>query len=132
MINYREVADLGAAIQAACPNGNDIFFDNTGGPIADPAIRSMRPRGRVILTAANASCTPVPAGRRREREILTLRLRWSGFIIFDHIAEFETAAARLAKFAAAGKIVHHEEILPGLEHAPGAITRLYGARTRES
>jgi len=35
MINYREAADLGAAIRAACPDGNDIFFDNTGGPIAD-------------------------------------------------------------------------------------------------
>ncbi|MFB9269753.1 NADP-dependent oxidoreductase [Bradyrhizobium erythrophlei] len=127
MINYREAADLGAAIRAACPEGNDIFFDNTGGPIADAAIRTMRLRGRVIQcgTAANASWTPVPTGPRPEREILTRRLRWSGFIIFDHVAEFETAAARLAEFAIAGRIVHDEEILPGLDHAPGAIARLY-------
>jgi hypothetical protein len=127
MINYREATDLGAAIRAACPDGNDIFFDNTGGPIADAAIRTMRLRGRVIQcgTAANASWTPAPAGPRPEREILTRRLRWSGFIIFDHVAEFETAAARLAELALAGKIVHDEEILPGLEHAPGAIAQLY-------
>ena len=127
MINYREVADIGAAIRAACPDGNDIFFDNTGGPIADAAIRTMRLRGRVIQcgTAANASWTPVPTGPRPEREILTRRLRWSGFIIFDHVAEFETAAARLAQLALEGKIVHDEEILPGLEHAPGAIAKLY-------
>jgi NADPH-dependent curcumin reductase CurA len=48
MINYREAPDLGAAIRAACPDGNDIFFDNTGGAIADAAIRSMRLRGRII------------------------------------------------------------------------------------
>jgi NADPH-dependent curcumin reductase CurA len=127
MINYREAPDLGAAIRAACPNGNDIFFDNTGGAIADAAIRTMRLRGRVIQcgTAANASWTPVPIGPRPEREILTRRLRWSGFIIFDHLAEFEAAAARLAELALAGKIVHDEEILPGLEHAPGAIAQLY-------
>src|SRR5216683_935789 len=53
------------------------------------------------------------------------RLRWSGFIIFDHIGEFEAAATRLTEFALDGKIVHDEEILPGLEHAPGAIAQLY-------
>ncbi|MCP3468718.1 NADP-dependent oxidoreductase [Bradyrhizobium sp. CCGUVB1N3] len=127
MINYRGAADLGEAIRAACPDGNDIFFDNTGGSIADAAIRTMRLRGRIIQcgTAANASWTPVPTGPRPEREILTRRLRWSGFIIFDHLAEFESAAARLAELALAGKIVHDEEILPSLEHAPGAIARLY-------
>ena len=127
MINYREVADLGAAIRAACPEGNDIFFDNTGGPIADAAIRTMRLRGRVIQcgTAANASWTPVPTGPRPEREILTRRLRWSGFIIFDHVAEFETAAARLTQLALEGKIVYDEEILTGLQHAPRAIDQLY-------
>lgn len=127
MINYREASDLGAAIRAACPDGNDIFFDNTGGAIADAAIRTMRLRGRVIQcgTAANASWTPVPTGPRPEREILTRRLRWSGFIIFDHVAEFETAAARLAELALAGKIIYDEEILPGLDHAPGAIAQLY-------
>lgn len=127
MINYREATDLGAAIRAACHEGNDIFFDNTGGAIADAAIRTMRLRGRIIQcgTAANASWTPVPAGPRPEREILTRRLRWSGFIIFDHLAEFEAAATRLAELALAGRIVHDEEILPGLEHAPGAIAQLY-------
>jgi NADPH-dependent curcumin reductase CurA len=132
MINYREVADMEAAIRAACPDGNDIFFDNTGGPIADAAIRTMRLRGRVIQcgTAANASWTPVPTGPRPEREILTRRLRWSGFIIFDHVAEFETAAARLTQLALEGKVVYDEEILPGLEHAPGAIAQLYRGENR--
>jgi NADPH-dependent curcumin reductase len=127
MINYRGSTDLPAAIRTACPEGNDIFFDNTGGAIADAAIRTMRLRGRIIQcgTAANASWTPVPAGPRPEREILTRRLRWSGFIIFDHASEFETAAARLTELALGGKIVHDEQILPGLDSAPGAIAQLY-------
>ena len=127
MINYREITDLAVAIREACPDGNDIFFDNTGGAIADAAIRTMRLRGRIIQcgTAANASWTPVPTGPRPEREVLTRRLRWSGFIIFDHIGEFETAAAHLTQFALDGKIVYDEEIMPGLEHAPDAIARLY-------
>jgi NADPH-dependent curcumin reductase CurA len=127
MINYRDCKDLLAAIQKECPEGNDIFFDTTGGPIADAAIRTMRLHGRIIQcgTAANASWTPVPTGPRLEREILTRRLRWSGFIIFDHVSEFETTAARLTELALDGRIVHDEQILPGLDHAPGAIALLY-------
>ena len=127
MIDYRKATDLAVSIREACPEGNDIFFDNTGGPIADAAIRSMRLRGRLIQcgTAANSSWTPVPTGPRAEREILTRRLRWSGFIIFDHVGEFEMAADRLTQLALDGKIVYDEEILSGLEQAPGAIARLY-------
>src|SRR5260370_7694193 len=90
------------AIKRGCPQGNDIFFDNTGGIISDAAIRSMRLNGRVIQcgTSANASWSPTPTGPRQEREILTRRLRWSGFIIFDHIAEFPPAAADLTHLAA--------------------------------
>lgn len=127
MINYRETTDISAAIREACPEGNDIYFDNTGGPIADAAIRSMRVRGRIIQcgTAANASWTPVPTGPRPEREVLTKRLRWSGFVVLDHIAEYDAAADRLTQFARGGQIVYDEEILSGLDHAPGAIARLY-------
>ena len=90
MIDYRREIDIALAIKRACPEGNDIFFDNTGGIIADAAIRSMRLNGRVIQcgTAANASWSPTPAGPRQEREVLTRRLRWSGFIIFDHMPNF--------------------------------------------
>lgn len=127
MINYRETQDIAAAIREACPDGNDIYFDNTGGPIADAAIRSMRVRGRIIQcgTAANASWTPVPTGPRPEREVLTKRLRWSGFVVLDHVAEYDAAADHLTRLALEGKIVHDEEILSGLEQAPGAIARLY-------
>jgi NADPH-dependent curcumin reductase CurA len=52
-------------------------------------------------------------------------LRWSGFIVFDHVAEFEAAATRLTQFALDGKIVYDEQILRGLEHASGAIAQLY-------
>jgi NADPH-dependent curcumin reductase CurA len=127
MIDYRATKDIAAAIRETCPEGNDIYFDNTGGSIADAAVRSLRLRGRIIQcgTAANASWTPVPSGPRSEREVLTRRLRWSGFIIFDHIAEFEAAAGRLTQLSLDNKIVYDEEILSGLEQAPGAIARLY-------
>src|SRR6267378_3599141 len=132
MIDYRQEPDVALAIKRACPQGNDIFFDNTGGIIADAAIRSMRLNGRVIQcgTAANASWSPTPTGPRQEREILTRRLRWSGFIIFDHIAEFPAAAADLTQLAARKEIVFDEEILIGLDQAPLALARIYQGANR--
>ncbi len=132
MIDYRQEPDIALAIKRACPQGNDIFFDNTGGIIADAAIRSMRLNGRVIQcgTAANASWSPTPTGPRQEREVLTRRLRWSGFIIFDHIAEFPAAAAELTQLAARKEIVYDEEILIGLDQAPLALARLYQGANR--
>lgn len=132
MIDYRGEADLAAAIRRACPEGNDIFFDNTGGAIADAAIRCMRRGGRIIQcgTAANASWSPPPMGPRPEREVLTRRLRWAGFIIFDHIAQFPAAAAELTRLAERGELVFDEEILDGLEQAPAALAGLYTGRNR--
>jgi NADPH-dependent curcumin reductase len=132
MIDYRSEPDIARAIKRACPHGNDIFFDNTGGIIADAAIRSMRLNGRVIQcgTAANASWSPTPTGPRQEREVLTRRLRWSGFIIFDHIADFPAAAAELTRLAARNEIVFDEEILIGLEQAPLALVNLYQGANR--
>jgi hypothetical protein len=61
---------------------------------------------------------------------LTRRLRWSGFIIFDHIAEFPAAAAELTQLATRKDIVFDEEILLGLEQAPRALTSLYEGANR--
>jgi NADPH-dependent curcumin reductase CurA len=132
MIDYRREPDIALAIKRACPEGNDIFFDNTGGDIADAAIRSMRLNGRIIQcgTAANASWSPTPTGPRQEREILTRRLQWSGFIIFDHVAEFPAAATELTRLAARKEIIFDEEILIGLEQAPLALASLYQGTNR--
>ena len=34
-INYREAPDLAQAVNEACPDGVDVFFDNVGGPTLD-------------------------------------------------------------------------------------------------
>jgi NADPH-dependent curcumin reductase CurA len=55
----------------------------------------------------------------------TRRLQWSGFIIFDHVAEFPAAATELTQLAARKEIIFDEEILIGLEQAPLALASLY-------
>lgn len=125
-INYK-TADLPAALREAAPEGVNVFYDNTGGPILDTVLRQMAVGGRVVQcgTASVGSWLPAPTGPRNEREILTRRLIWSGFVIFDHMADYASACADLAALWQAGKITVDTDIAQGIEAAPGAIAELY-------
>ncbi|MDN5938323.1 MAG: hypothetical protein L0H83_06635, partial [Salinisphaera sp.] len=76
--------------------------------------------------AAIASWSPTPSAPRRDREILTRRLRQQGFVIFDHVgAEFDAAASQLADWIRAGIITYREDVEEGLDRAPAALAGLY-------
>lgn len=124
--NYR-TADLDAALAEAAPQGVNVYYDNTGGTILDTVLRRMAVAGRVVQcgTASVPAWTPPPTGPRNEREILTRRLVWSGFVIFDHMADYARAAGELAAMWQAGTIVYDTDLAQGIEAAPGAIAALY-------
>lgn len=125
-VSYR-TADLARAIGAMAPGGFDIYFDNTGGEILDAALRHLRPHGRVIQcgTASIGDWTVPPTGPRNEREVLTRRLIWSGFVLFDYAARYAEAADRLARWYLEGRLTYDEDISPSIAAAPGAIASLY-------
>jgi len=127
-LDYREAGEgLAAQVRAACPEGIDVFFDNTAGQLADAVFPSLNIGARVIQcgTASIANWAPPPSGPRREREVLVKRLAWQGFVVFDHAALFPTALAELQALYKAGGLHSRDEVLEGLEAAPGAIQRLY-------
>ncbi|MEI4487397.1 NADP-dependent oxidoreductase [Frigidibacter sp. MR17.14] len=128
-LDYR-APDLAGRLQAAAPDGIDIYYDNTGGSILDTALRQMRVAGRIVQcgTASVASWAPPPTGPRNEREILTRRLIWSGFVVFDHMARWAEAAAALTGMAHAGTIRWKTDLQEGIEAAPGALARLYAGQ----
>ena len=130
-INYN-AADHNSALQAACPDGVDIYFDNTSGSLADAVVPLMNIRGRIIQcgTAAVPVWSPPPAAPRRDREILVKRLRHEGFIIFDHIEKFPAVSDTLATWVKEGALVYREDIEQGLDQAPNALAGLYRGENR--
>jgi hypothetical protein len=125
-IDYK-AGNLDAALAAACPRGIDVYFDNTAGPISDAVLRHLAIGARVVVcgTASVASWDPPPTGPRVERHLLVKRARMQGFIVFDYPHRYEEAVRRLADWVRAGKLRYQEDILDGIEHAPGAIAGLY-------
>lgn len=126
-IDYKNSANLRDDVAAICPNGVDVFFDNTAGDIADAVVDNMNKNGRIIQcgTASIANWDPPPAGPRRERQILVKCLRQQGFIIFDHIDAFDSVAETLATWIAEGKLSYDEDMEYGLDSAPAALAGLY-------
>jgi NADPH-dependent curcumin reductase CurA len=127
-INYRQ--PLEPALRTLCPKGVDVFFDNTGGEIADIVIRQMALFGRVIQcgTMSIASWVPPPTGPRNDREILTRRLRIEGFVIFDHLARYDETAAALATMLKDGSLRHAEDVRTDIAQAPQALVDVYSGR----
>jgi NADPH-dependent curcumin reductase CurA len=125
-VNYK-TADLAQALEGMARGGFDIYFDNTGGDILDAALRQMKPGGRVVQcgTASISDWTARPLGLRNEREVLTRRLAWSGFVLFDHAARYAGAADQLASWFLEGRLTYDEDISDDIAAAPGAIAALY-------
>ena len=119
--------DLTTVVTALAPDGVDVFFDNVGGAILDHVIRRMNIGGRIVQcgTASVSNWTPPPCGLRNEREILSRRLQWGGFVIFDYQHAFSDVLAKLVPQVVSGALVYDEDIQTGIDHAPDAIARLY-------
>jgi NADPH-dependent curcumin reductase CurA len=125
-IDYKS-GDLDAALADACPNGIDVYFDNTAGAISDAVLKRLAVGARIVVcgTASVAAWDPPPMGPRIERHILVKRARMSGLLVLDFKHRYEDAVARLASWVRAGTLRYREEILDGIEHCPGAIAALY-------
>ncbi len=118
---------LDEALAAACPDGVDVYFDNTAGPISDSVHRHLALGARVVVcgTAAIADWSDWPSGPRVERHLLVRRARMEGFVIFDHMDRYEEAIARLAQWVRDGKLRYREDLLDGIAACPDALAGLY-------
>lgn len=127
VIDYKSAADLDTALEAAAPRGVNVYFDNTAGPISDAVLRHLAVGARVVIcgTVSQPSWEPWPTGPRVERHLLVKRARMQGFVVLDFEHRFDEAIVQLGHWVRQERLRYEEEILDGIEQAPGAIARLY-------
>jgi NADPH-dependent curcumin reductase CurA len=125
-IDYKQ-DDVDAGLAKHCPDGIDVYFDNTAGPISDAVMKHLRVGARVVVcgTASIANWDPLPQGPRVERHLLVKRARMQGFVVMDYQARYGEAIGALAGWIRAGRLRYREDILDGIEQAPDAIAGLY-------
>lgn len=125
-IDYK-APGLGEAIDAACPDGVNVYFDNTAGTISDTVYPRLAIGARVVIcgTASIPAWDPWPIGPRIERHLLVKRARAQGFVIFDHDDRYDASVAQLAEWVRSGRLTYAEDVLQGLEACPDALAGLY-------
>jgi NADPH-dependent curcumin reductase CurA len=121
--NYRD-ADVREQLQRAAPDGLHVYFDNTAGPQLEAALYSMRNHGRVVMCGAISGYNTPVAGPRNLALAIVRRLRLEGFIVVDHLHRMPLFLAEMIPALRAGKLLHQETVVDGIEHAPEAFISL--------
>lgn len=114
-------------LQAECPDGINIFFDNVGGQILDDALLNMAMNGRIVLCGGISSYneTELPAGPRNYMQLVIRRCTMQGFILIDYFHRAGEAIEELAGWVATGELKHAEDIQEGIENTPRTFLRLF-------
>ncbi len=128
-------ADFPARLATACPDGIDVYFENVGGAIWKAVLPLLNDFARVPVSGLIAQYNGVPQGEGTDRlpvtmrQILSKRLTVRGFINYDFAAEHYADFLReVGAGIAAGRIRYREDIVDGLENAPGAFIGMLEGR----
>lgn len=127
-VNYREAGDdLPAVLGEACPDGVDVYFDNTSGPIQDAVMLNLALGARIALCgtiALSATFGQPDIGLRLNRQLLINRSRMQGFLVTDFADLYGEANQALAAARNAGNLQFREDVMDGIEAMPEAFLKL--------
>ncbi len=118
-------------LEAACPNGIDVDFENVGGKVFDAVLPLMNPFGRIpvcgLISQYNA--TRLPRGPDKiplvMGSILLKRLTFRGFIVPDFFEQQPEFKKDMGQWVHNGRVKYKEDIVEGLENAVAAFKRLF-------
>ena len=129
-INYKS-DNLVEQITEATPDGVDIYFENTGGPVQHVVFWRMNAHGRIIVCGMIADYnTDKPGPGPNWLNLIRKRLTIQGFTMPDHWDNIPKMTEALVAYYKAGKIKYRAHTLQGLESAIEGINLLFtGANT---
>ena len=125
-IDYKAENDLDAELAAACPDGVDVYFDNVGGTIADHVLNHLARGARVAIcgTISQSSLAEPETGPRVQGKLMTAWASMQAFNVFQFAARHDDALGRLAGWLRSGELKYREDVVDGLDNAPGAFIGL--------
>ncbi len=116
-INYKTDA-LATKLEELTPDGVDVYFENTGGPIQHHIFDRINAHGRVVVCGLIADYAAAePALGPSWLRVIKKRIRIEGFTMPDHFDQVPQLLAQLTPHVMAGKIKHRAHVLDGLESA---------------
>jgi NADPH-dependent curcumin reductase len=127
-IDHRS-ADLGAALDRACPNGIDVYWENVGGAVQQAVFPRLNDFGRVVMCGMVSEYNDVePRPGPNLMAAVRKRLKIQGFIVSDQWQRFGEYRAIAAPLVRNGELKYREDIVEGLDRAPEAFIGLLNGR----
>jgi NADPH-dependent curcumin reductase CurA len=121
---------LDERLKAVCPKGIDIYFENVGGAVFTAVLPLLNNFARIPVCGliAHYNDTGLARGVDRlpllMRHILTKRLVFQGFIVFDYNSQFNDFLKDMNEWLRKGLIKYKEDVTDGLENAPRELIGL--------
>ncbi len=117
--------NLRGALQEACPNGIDVYFENVGGAVQEAVFGLLNAHARVVMSGmiAQYNATDLPPGPNLGF-VVGKRVRIEGMIVTDKPERFAEWRALATPWVRDGLLRHRETVLDGLESAPEALRQV--------
>eukprot|EP00004_Rigifila_ramosa_P000616 TRINITY_DN10646_c0_g1_i1.p1 TRINITY_DN10646_c0_g1~~TRINITY_DN10646_c0_g1_i1.p1 ORF type:complete len:494 (+),score=123.38 TRINITY_DN10646_c0_g1_i1:12-1493(+) len=111
---------------ALCPRGIDLYFDNTGGEIADHALSLMNVFGVIVVCGAISEYSGTPVlGPRRERALIVKQLRMQGFLVSTFMSKWGDHSRQLLAWLKEGKLQNFITLRNGFDEIVPALLALF-------
>ncbi len=127
-VDHRSM-DMHAELQSVCPDGIDVYFENVGGAVQAAAFDLLNPFARVVMCGmvSQYNDEEFPPGPNLGF-VIGKRVRIQGLIVSDKPERFAEWRALAAPWVADGSLRYREDIIDGLDSAPGALTGILGGQ----
>jgi len=128
--------DLDAQLDAACPEGIDVYWENVGGHVQEAVFPRLRDFGRMVMCGMIAQYNQAPGADAKGAPpgpnlgpIVRKRLRVQGFIVSDTgWQRYPQFRAEMLEMMRDGKLRWREDVVVGLDRAPEAFIGLLKGR----
>ena len=125
-IDYKS-EDIMEALQAKCPKGIDVYFDNVGGEILNAALTKLRLNARVVICGAISQYNNEKdiVGPSNYLSLLVNRATMQGMVVLDYSEDYGKAAQEMGMWMMQGKLKSREDIYEGIENFYETFLRLF-------
>jgi NADPH-dependent curcumin reductase CurA len=125
-IDYKS-EDVSSGLGRECPDGVNVYLDNVGGEILDAVLERLARGARVVISGAVSqyNATGPWRGPSNYMSLLVNRASMVGFVVWDHLARYESFVAEMAPLIRNGSVRSREQIVDGLAELPNAVATLF-------
>ncbi|KAI8967133.1 hypothetical protein BDF20DRAFT_901880 [Mycotypha africana] len=123
--NYKE-GDLEDNLRKHCPHGIDIYWEGVGGKMLDAVLSVANNFARIVACGMISQYNlEKPEPIYNTMNIVTKRIKFDGFIIMDHAAEYEDKFLKeVTQLLVSGKVKYREDIAHGIDQVPEALVNV--------